>query len=419
MNTRWWGGHGQQRRPGLRLLLSLCCMVILGRSLLAAPLPLQAASEVRVAIIVPLSGRWARQGALLKAGAEMAVEDINAQGGITALGGAKMRLLPADAGDSVQKATSAAQRVLAAGNISAAQGAWLSAFTLGATEVAERLGIPWLTLSWADKMTARGFPYVFQSSPVASHLAELALEQVMALAQEHGVTVTRVALVGDSTAAMVNYFQALRGTILPRLGISSVVDAVYTPPLLDATTIVQQVRATRPDVLISGTTAHADAVTLLHKLREWQVHVPLIGVGAQFTTREFRDGVGPELVAGLMATVASHTMAGQEDLVQRFHKRTKEAWMMQDAISAYAEIWIIKEAMEKAASAHPTKVREALAALDIQAGPAARVLLPGRIRFDAQGRRLHAVPVLVQWQEGVPYTVYPPEGATRQAVWPQ
>jgi branched-chain amino acid transport system substrate-binding protein len=43
--------------------------------------------------------------------------------------------------------------------------------------------------------------------------------------------------------------------------------------------------------------------------------------------------------------------------------------------------------------------------------------MPGYIRFNEQGRRVGAVPVMVQWQRGVPYTVYPPEGARRQASW--
>ena len=134
----------------------------------------------------------------------------------------------------------------------------------------------------------------------------------------------------------------------------------------------------QPDLLISGTTAHPDAITLLQKMREFQVKVPIIGLGAQFTTREFRDGIGAELLEGLMATVASHQMQGQEELAKRFQERTKESWMIQDSVSGYAEIWIIKEAVEKAASADPGRVREALAALlDLRAGPR-----PGRCYRD-------------------------------------
>ena len=82
-------------------------------------------------------------------------------------------------------------------------------------------------------------------------------------------------------------------------------------------------------MLINGATAHSDVVTLLQKMREFAVKVPMIGLGAQFTTQEFRDGVGAELIEGLMATVASHTLKGQDDLVKRFQERTKRT--MDDA----------------------------------------------------------------------------------------
>ena len=74
---------------------------------LAGPALAQAA-EVKVALITPLTGAWARSGDLARKGAELAIEDINAAGGIKALGGAKMRVIVADTGESPEKAKSAA-----------------------------------------------------------------------------------------------------------------------------------------------------------------------------------------------------------------------------------------------------------------------------------------------------------------------
>ena len=62
-------------------------------------------------MIVPLSGPWARSGQLKKMGGDLAVKHINEQGGIKALGGAKLRLISIDAGDNVEKAKNAAQRL--------------------------------------------------------------------------------------------------------------------------------------------------------------------------------------------------------------------------------------------------------------------------------------------------------------------
>src|SRR5262247_3486946 len=69
--------------------------------------------EVKVAVIAPISGPWARQGQLIQMGAEMAVDEINQKGGIKSLGGARLRLIVADAGDSAEKAKNAAQRLTA------------------------------------------------------------------------------------------------------------------------------------------------------------------------------------------------------------------------------------------------------------------------------------------------------------------
>src|SRR3977135_883044 len=92
------------------------------------PAPAPAADDVKIALVAPLSGRWALEGQLKKMAAARASEWIDAQGGIKALGGAKLVLREADAGDSVEKAVSAAQRALSRAKISAGIGAWCSSF---------------------------------------------------------------------------------------------------------------------------------------------------------------------------------------------------------------------------------------------------------------------------------------------------
>src|SRR2546421_12957704 len=57
----------------------------------SAPAVLAQAKEVKVGLIAPLSGPWARQGDLMLKGAQMAIDDINNGGGITRVGGAEVR----------------------------------------------------------------------------------------------------------------------------------------------------------------------------------------------------------------------------------------------------------------------------------------------------------------------------------------
>ena len=395
---------------------ALALALLLTVPLVGAP-PAVAVDDVKIALVAPLSGRWARQGQLKKMGAEMAIEEINSQGGIKALGGAKIVLREADAGDSVEKAVSAAQRVLTREKISAGIGSWLSSFTLGVTEVSERLQVPWLTLSYADSITERGFKYTFQTSPVSSAQAEQALDLVVDLAKRNNQPIRKAALVGDNTAATVFFFKPLREKLLQAKGIELVVDEVWTPPLADATSIVQKLRAAQPDIVFYGATNFPDSIQVLQKVTEFKLKLHIQGVGAWLVTPEYVKTVGKELLDNIQTVVAAHPVKGQEEMVKKFVQRTGEPFMTQDPLCTYAHVWLIKEAIEQAKSADPKAIRDALAKIDLTTGPAASTLYPGRIRFDERGRRIGAVPLIVQWQNGEPFTVVPANLATRPVVW--
>ena len=91
-------------------------------------------------------------------------------------------------------------------------------------------------------------------------------------------------------------------------------------------------------------------------------------------------------------------------------------WMTQNAISTYGDMWLIKEALEKSGKADRLAVAEALRALD--AGPS-KYYPGGILKFDEKGRRVGAGVVIVQWQKGVPVTVYPDELALAKPFWPK
>src|ERR1700744_3652108 len=145
----------------------------------------QTPSEVKIAMLVPLSGPWARQGILEQMGARLAVEDVNNAGGIKSMGGARLKLVEYDTQDSAEKAKDGAQRMIAQEpDLVGGFGCWLSSFTLAATEVTERAELPWLTLSYSDLITGRGFQYVFQSSPTADQQSSEELPMILEIAEK-------------------------------------------------------------------------------------------------------------------------------------------------------------------------------------------------------------------------------------------
>ena len=82
----------------------------------------------------------------------------------------------------------------------------------------------------------------------------------------------------------------------------------------------------------------------------------------------------------------------------------------------FGRMWVMKEALEKAGKADRNAVAQALRTLD--AGDS-KYYPGGQLKFDEKGRRVGAGVVIVQWQNGVPVTVYPPELAQATPFWPK
>jgi branched-chain amino acid transport system substrate-binding protein len=380
-------------------------------------------NTVTFAMISPLSGPWAREGELQRGGAEMAIDDINAAGGIKALGGAKVRLVQYDAGDSAEKAKNAAQRMIAQEpTVSGGFGAWLSTFTLAVTEVTERAEIPWFTQSYSDLITSRGFRYMFQSSPTAIDQAENALPTILDLAERStGKRPKRIGIIADNTASSVSFLKPIRSHVLADLGLTAVVDEVFTPPLTDATSLIQRVRSARPDFLLALPSNVPDDKMVLDKLAEYGLgggKLPVVGNGGHWATPELVANAGKEVVQGIMIITAAGAGKGLEDIEQRYMARTKEPWMLQEPIMAYGHIRLLAEAVERAGSADRRKVAEQIRAFDLRDGPA--LLFPGRhVQYDKAGRRVDAKLMIVQWQNGRIVTTDPPEMAQAATIWPK
>ena len=381
----------------------------------------QQPSEVKVGLIVPLSGIYTRPGQVMKMGAEMGVEHINAQGGIKALGGAKLKLVVIDCGDTTEKAKNAAQRMVAQEtDLVAATGSYLSSFTLAVTEVTERAQLPMLTLSYSDLLTERGFKYIFQTAAPASRQSELGLPELMKLAEAaSGKRPKTVAMIMDNTATSVATAKALKEKIFAQEGLQLVVEEVWTPPLADATPLIQKVRSARPDLLLFMPNAVSDAKLGLEKINEFglgQGKIPTISFGIAIAEPDMLQTVSAELLQGVLTCVASWGAKGHEALIAELKSRYNEPWMTQNAISTYGDMWLIKDALEKAGKADRVAVGEALRTMD--GGPSKYYPL-GEMKFDEKGRRVGAGMTIVQWQKGVPVTVFPPQLALAEPFWPK
>ncbi|HEX7812712.1 MAG TPA: ABC transporter substrate-binding protein, partial [Burkholderiales bacterium] len=326
--------------------------------------------DVEVGLIAPMSGPWARQGQVMKLAADMAIESVNRQGGIKSLGGAKMKLVVFDAGDSVEKAKNAVQRMVAdSPNLVIATGAYLSSFTLAVTEVTERARLPVVTFSYSDLITSRGFKYVFQTSATGVQQAEGSLPALLDMAEKaSGKRPQTIGIVMDNTAASVAFVKPMRDHQLARLGLKLVVDETFTPPLANATPLIQKVRSAKPDLLILLPTAIPDAKLLLEKINEFGLgkgRLPTISNGAAILDPDLRNNMNIEQLEGVMAVVANWTTSSQKEFVEEVKKKTSEPWPTQHFVTTYGDILIFKAALEAAGKADREAVAKALHAMNL------------------------------------------------------
>jgi branched-chain amino acid transport system substrate-binding protein len=88
-----------------------------------------------------------------------------------------------------------------------------------------------------------------------------------------------------------------------------------------------------------------------------------------------------------------------------------------DSSILYAEMYLLAQAINNAGSKNPVAIRNALSKLDISGG-AARYVAGAKVDFNSGGQNVDAEPIIAQWQNGSPVTVYPTDQATSKLQFP-
>ena len=382
--------------------------------------PALAAEDVQVALFVMLSGPGVDLGKMSRDGAEMAAEDINGSGGIKALGGAKIKLIVADVTSNAAQAPSVTERTLSTGKISGAIGYGASQMTLTSLPVIEKSQIPLVTSSISDKITQQGYKYVFEICPKGSHFGATQVLFLSYLRKKYNLPIKQIGFVYENTAYGTSTAEGLKQTALKegyKIGLFEAYDAKFT----DASPLVTKIKASGVDVIfpVSYTT---DAELIISTMQAMRVTPLVIGGGAGFIWPDIYKSLGEKIngvfSVGSWSWDSKNIMSDPQrrSVVERYKKRFG-TFMPEQAGEHYAMVWTLKEAIEKARSTDPKKIRDALSSIEITRGPAA-LMQPGRIKFNETGWNLYVHPTMIQWQKGEPRTVYPEEDATHEVIWP-
>lgn len=388
--------------------------------------PAMAQETIKLGCVLPLSGGSAAVGNQTRAGVAAAVAQINDAGGIKSMGGAKLQAVFADSQSKADVGVSETERLIRRENVSALCGAFNSAVTFPATEVAERLKTPWIVVGAVkDDITERKFKYVFRLNNKATYDAREQLNAIDLLAKESGKKVERLAMFyegsdwGRSHAANVRKMVAERGItiVLDEAAPSNQVD--FTPQLL-------KIRSSKADALIVALYT-PDHLLFSRQLAEQRLDLPygVHSVGGGTEDPAFYAAIDPKAVSYYFVQEdwqIDILEVNKDPLLHDADKRARAE--LGYGLSAYgaqgiAVTYVFKDALERAASADRDKLRDAVANTDITSGPA---LFAGyqRVKFDADGQNTFAHGAISQNINGKRRTVWPAEnrGADVKPVWP-
>ncbi|KAB2889208.1 MAG: ABC transporter substrate-binding protein [Desulfobulbaceae bacterium] len=370
------------------------------------------AENVKIGNIEPMSGPSASLGQQGKAAREMAVEEINAAGGIKSLGGMKLELIYADSESKPEKGVAEAERLINTEKVHLLTGCWNSAVTYPTTAVAERYGIPFVVpVSVADKITEQGFKTVFRIAAKDSWWTRDQFAFLKDMQAEFNTPVKKLAFVYEN-GDWGTGFAAQWKKLAEEGGYEVVLDEPYPSTSTDLSPVVQKIKRAKPDVLLLTSNA-ADAILLTNTLAEYNVQLKaIIGSGGGHADPSFMKAVGKNAaqIFDIGEWETDVNKPGAKEANEKYKAKYGQN-LSGEAVDAYLAIYVIADALERAGSLEPAKILEALRATDLSSGPG-MIVGYDKVAFDETGQNKHAALVIVQVNDTG-------NGLERITVWPK
>ena len=363
-----------------------------------------------------LTGGYGEGGRQVIAGLELAFTEVNSQGGIRALSGAKLKLIAADtSSDNPSQASSVTRRLIVQDKAVVLVGSHTSTMTLSSQIEAEREQVPIITTSYADAIVQRGYKYTFKIPSNSTRNSEATDQYIYDMYKRYkGTTLKRVAIFYGTDAS--NQFAGKAALELAKKrGLDIVASGSFPSGTTDPTPIVGPVNQEKPEALFV-LAFPGDTILVTRAVRGLGLKMPIVSVGTGISVKSVGEALGNS-ANGLMGLIMWNWDLPIEG-VSKFYQNykvayPKEPYPPQEAGEGYAIGWLIKEVLEKARSTDSKVIRNTLASIDIP------TILPGRrIGFDENGLNKHMVPIMVGWLDGELRTVWPYEYKTRDPFIP-
>ncbi len=378
-------------------------------------------TEIKVGVIFSITGREAKPGQYQKEGVELAIKQINDQGGVFVKSLKKklpIKEIFYDDGSDQAKSASLAERAMSSDQVIAVVGPYSSAIGEAQSVMPDRYKTPWITPgAAASTIFAKGYKYTFGNLSPVNLLGETTGEYLKSIVDSGKLKKgLKIAIAVENTDHGVDYANGVQDWVKKNPGYFSIVfNEKFDLGSPDFSALLQKVKNVHADIFLSD--AHLqDYITMQRQYLQNGMYHQMVSYGARAAETDARKALGDGI---------NYIFAGiwwSKDLpypqVKKFNQDYKQ-FTGHDPDSyypatAYDAVRILVQAIEKAGSLNKDAIRDQLHKIEFKGA-----LTPGQVvKFGANGQANLPFVIVQAKPGGKVDIVYPKDAATGESVAP-
>ncbi len=414
---------------GRRLVVGAATLSLFGWGL-AAPARAQATPpDIVIGAVYPLSGNAAPIGHDAQVALQAMTDIINGHldmpmlmgqgGGLSNLGGAKIKLVFADSQNNPQIARTEAERLITQDHVVAVIGSYTSFTAVTISQICNRYEIPYISAeNSSPTLNRQGLAWFFRPSPTDIDFSGAMFAFFAGIGKQTGQPVHSVAIIHENSVFGTDSSRIQSG-LADQAGIKVLANISYQSSTPSLSVEAERLKAADADVVLP-TSYTSDAILLMRAMHD-AGYTPkaILAQDAGFIDAAFLKASGP-LADNLMSRSSFALDAGKSrpaiEKVNAFFKPRDDGKDLNDMTSReMTAMQVLADAINRAGSTDHLKLQAALKATDI---PGNQTIMPWvGIKFDETGQNTEGNPVIQQYQHGEWRTIFPFDVASAPAVW--
>lgn len=300
--------------------------------------PAADAQTLKIGVVCPQSGSSAISGVIIANSVQMAVDEINANGGIN--GNIPIELYSEDDESVPATSVTVVQKLVEQDKVNAIIGSQASSCTLANMEVTKAAKIPQITPASSNvTITQQGNPYIFRMTSTDAINAATLLKYC----QSKGYT--KISMCYDSSDFGTGGYNIVSG-LAPDYGIEIVAAEVYNTGDTDFSVILGKMDAAKPDTFFMWG-YHTETAAIMTQMRQYGYDYGMVGFGMNSPELTV---LGGDAVEGIVFCTAFDA-ANPDPTVQAFDKKYVEKFKNsydQNGPQSYDAVYLIADAVERA-----------------------------------------------------------------------